>query len=558
MKRLAMAVAVWLGLAGAAVAGTSVTMDGPMTDSNAALGQAYSKNFTLNMDDHNIDYVSVQTIYSSGTYSNQTFNDGRASTFTITVVTATSLSTAAATGQFTMVSTSVASGVAGSGVVVFGTNNGNANIKITGPPGGLNYTIGGNVGLGFVSSNTASNFATAVNLSSNTSLVTATQSGTNAYVTLTCVNAGVFCNSYAVTSSSGTQVSTAAFSGGAAPVQVTIGPNVYRAVFDFAVGANTSAMATNLATAVAAASATTHVDAVAGAAVVYTSQTVTGSAGNVQFLSSNASAISTSAPTMTGGQDNACFSINGITSCANRDWFPTSAVGTTADRIYASINSSYTIVVATDNAVAGIVYATATVVGVNYAITSSSQTPLRISPFTSSSTVTGAASGTMYGGLASSYTISASTIKLPAHGYPTGLPVWLSTGTSITVSPLTLNSTYYVIPIDANNIQLSATSTGAVAGLPIVFTSSRTNTTTDSFTLNVSSTPGSGTFGFWSSNDGNLYTQYGSTYTAAFIYPSTAAFTDIGNYDYKWLQARIVVPTAGAMPISVYIHGEKR
>jgi len=80
---VAVVAAIWspLMLYGA----SSVTMDGPMTDSNAALGQATTKNFTLNADDRNIDVLAVQTTFSSGTYGSPSFNDGRASTATITV-----------------------------------------------------------------------------------------------------------------------------------------------------------------------------------------------------------------------------------------------------------------------------------------------------------------------------------------------------------------------------------------------------------------------------------------------------------------------------------------
>ena len=81
-------------------------MDGPMTDSNASLGQAYNKNFTLNTDDRNIDLLAVQVIYSSASFpSTKTFNDGRASTASLTVVSYAGLSTAPAHGAFTVTST---------------------------------------------------------------------------------------------------------------------------------------------------------------------------------------------------------------------------------------------------------------------------------------------------------------------------------------------------------------------------------------------------------------------------------------------------------------------
>jgi hypothetical protein len=564
--------------------GSTVSMDGPMTDSNAEVGVAGEvRQYLLNLDDHNIDYVSAQVVVSSGNYTQATFNDGRASTFTVTIVTPASLSTAAATGYFTAVSTTEATGVAGSAVVVFGTNNGTAIVKITGPPGGLAYYIGGNVALGYVSSNTASNFSTAVNLSSNTSLVTASQSGTNDYVTLTCMNTGTACNSYAVTSSSTAQVSTAAFSGGTNPVSVTVGGYVFRAGSEFVIGASTATMASNLAALIYASSATYGFTASTSASVgstgiMYTTATTAGKAGNLTLASSNQLAISTSGPNMTGGTDNAYLCINGTCLYANKHWYPTSSAATTADSLYAAINSSFTSVV-TSTETNGVIYTTSTAVGTGttYVTFSSSQTPMTISPYTSSSTVTGSALGAMYGGTNSSYTIRGTTIKIPSHGFPNGLKVSISSTTGNqqltystsavggTDSVLSFGSTYYVIPVDANTISLALTSTGAVAGTAVVFSSSRTPTTADVWTVYIATPVGASSYGWWESDNGVDYWKAPSTstmtftYGSSFVYPSSFTYVDFGNITAKWLKLIVAPPaTSGAIVTKTTIHGKSR
>lgn len=563
---------------------TSVTMDGPMTDSNAAVGQAYQKRFNLNLDDHNIDYGVVQVIYASGTYADSTFNDGQSAAATFTVGSFAALSTAAATGQLTMVSTTAAAGTAGSATVVFGNNTAGAQVSITGPPGGLNYEIGGTVSLGFVSSNTASNFATAVNVSSNTSGITATQSGTSAIVTLSCLNTGTFCNNYAVTSTSAAEVSTAAFSGGVNPVRVTIGGYVYRAVADFAVGASTAAMAVNLDNLISASSNTTGVDANAAATcaagncgVVYTTATTTGSAGNVTFNTSNALAISTSATTMTGGQDNAVACINNICVTANKDWYPVTSNAQTATNLASAFNTAASSLVITAAAAGSIVSATSTIVGPtgDYAIRTSTQNNLTIAPYTSSSVVTGGASGFMTGGTASSYTINTQSIRIVNHGYPTALKVSISSTTgnvglsystaSVGGTPVALGfgTTWYVIPVDANTIQLSQTSTGAVAGSAVTLVSSRALTTADVWTIHVATASGPTSYGFYESNDGTNFWSVGSSVTIAdtvsFVNPSTFTYLDFGNIDAKWLQLNVSPPSiAGAVSVKAIMHGEKR
>jgi hypothetical protein len=583
MKRLLKVLALIVGVGSIVQAGTSVTYDGPMTDSNAGLGVASSTTgYRINLDDKNIDYASVQILTSSGNYASSTFSDGRASAFTMTVVNPTALSTAAATGQLTMVSVTAAAGAVSLGTVVISSNVLGAQIHVTGPPGNQDYTVGANVAQGSGPTVMAVNLRDTINLSSSSTGIMAQVNTSSTVLTISAISSGTFGNSWSVTSTSSTAISSAAFAGGINPVTVTIGGYKYVAGSDFTIGASTAAMAQNLSQVIYNSSATTLVTSTAsfpctianGCGVVYATATVAGLAGNYALASSNALAISTSGATMTGGLDNAVFCINGTCLTANTHWYPKATVVGTAQSIYAAINSSFTIVTSTERA--GVVYTTASAVGVvgNYATFSSSSTALLLSPLVSSSAVTAVSTGIMYGGSASSYTLTGTTIKIPAHGYPTGLMVSISSTTGNkalyyssavvgTANLLTMGSTWYVIPVDANTISLALTSTGAVAGTSVYMASSQTVTTPDVWTVYIATPVGGSSYGWFQSNNATDWIQVGSTYTytngSSFVYPSSMTYVDFGNIDYKWLQLNVAPPaTSGGMVVKTYLHGEKR
>jgi hypothetical protein len=389
------------------------------------------------------------------------------------------------------------------------------------------------------------------------------------------MNTGVFCNSYAVTSSSKTQVSTAAFSGGVNPVLVTVGSYVFKAGQEFQVGASTAAMATNLAgaintamSAVVTASATSPCP---GCGVVYATAAATGSSGNYALGSSNVLAITTSGVTMSGGFDNAYFTINGTSLYANKNWYPATSVAATCTSIYQAINSSFTgVIVSSCVGATGVVTATTTAVGTasQYATFVQSTGALTLSPWTSSTTVS--ATGTMYGGTNSSFTINGTTIQIPNHGFPKGLAVWLSSAagtqmlyyssgtTGATANQFTNGTTYYIIPAGVNAVQISTLNFNGVMSPAVTITSSGSNTTTDTYTLNTVATGGTGNFGYWIGDNGSNYVQVQSTFTGTFVYPSSSTFSDLGNLNWKWLQLRVVPPPTGAMPMTATVHGEQR
>ena len=529
-------------------------------------------NTTYFIDISQVQGVSMQVNYGSTTYSSKTFGDGTQSSGTITVVTYTALSSAAATGNITIVSPTVAAGTAGSAVVVFGTNVGAARVKMVGPPGGIDVTIGGTVALGGASSATAKNFATEVDKSSYTTGVTVTHSGTNAYVTLTCIAPGTACNSFTVTSSSSAQISSAAFSGGVEPVSITVGDYVYKAGQEFAIGATSATMAFNLAAAITATESSVVVaSAVASCpnncGVVYATAAVDGAAGNRAITTSNTNAVTVSGAKMTGGKDNATLSLNGTTLTANTNFATTVSAANSATGIAAAFNAKASSLTVRCVANGAIVTATSTAVGTstNYVLTTSTNTALSIWPVTSSSVVTGAATGNLYGGTNSSYTINSANIVVNNHGFTKALAV-LYSGTPA-IGGLTNNATYYVVVVDSNRIQLATTSALAQAGTGVVLTSSSTQTSADSYTLTPSTTTGIPSFRWEVSNDLTNWTAWTTnTYNISISSVTMLTYTnggatsiwDPGLVNYKGLRLKVIGPDRGGVMLKAFVHGKGR
>lgn len=334
------------------------------------------------------------------------------------------------------------------------------------------------------------------------------------------------------------------------------------------------------------------------AGVVFTSAPIYGSIWNRFTLSSSSQAALTVATlvsssvfqsgvstatgygygTFTGGQDNQSFTINGKLFLANRDWTPIVSSAVTAFSISQAItNSSVTtgVVASTANSAGsfGLVFATSTSVGTstNYATASSSQSALTLIPFTSSSVATSGSVGVMLGGTNAAYVLNTSTITLPAGGFGTGQAVVYSTGSNITITPLIWGSTYYVInvPILSSSgvsIELAITSSGAVANIPIVLTSSQTLTTADSFTLTASTFTGTVGLQWVASNDNLHWVNYTTTpfnitvpatsvSASSYFSSGTVTNADFGHYNYGYLGLSITGPPVGAVNIQARIVG---
>ena len=522
-------------------------------------------------------YISVETIVSSDTIASQTFTDGQAATATLTVASYTGLSTATASGTFTAVSTSAAVGVQGSAAVVISSNVSGTQIAITGPPGALNLMVGGNVGQGYSSTSTAVNFATAVIASSNTSGMTASVNTSSTVVTVSCLAYGTFCNNYAVTSSSPTAISTAAFSGGTNPVTVTVGGAQFTAAVSsitanqFNVGANTTAMATNLAAQIAASSNTIGITAASAGTVVSATATVAGAAGNsFATLTSNALAISTAALTMSGGQSNAVTCINGTCLTANSSYYPATSNTVTAAAIVTAWSTQVASQTITLTSAGAIISATSTVVGTapnSYllTVTTNAITPLVL---VSSSATTGAQVGTFSGGTNAAYTLvngTGTVLTIPNHGFNTALPVLYSTGSATAITGLTNQTTYYPIYLTANTISLASSTVQAMLGNALPLTSSQTKATADTFTLAPLAITGTPSWQFVVSDDAINWVPFTTTVNniaissatySTYVATGTVNVYDLNHMDYAWFGAKVIPPTTGALNFGMKVIGK--
>ena len=527
-------------------------------------------------------FISATTQVSSDTIASRTFTDGSAATGTFTVASYTALSTAAATGQYTVLSTATLLGVAGVGVVVIGSTQADAQVAVNALNGPDLYIFGGTVAEGGASSATAANFATAVNVSSWTSGVTASQTGTNAYVTLTCINAGTACNSFSVTSSSPAEVSTAAFSGGVDPSSITFNTGVYIAGVQFQVGADTTGTARNIAAAfntyVGSNTTSNLVISTNAANIVYSTATITGTVPNGYGMTSYTSSITVSGATMTGGQNNAQACINGICVTANAATNGFAAVTSnnqTATNIAAAFNASASSQIVTAQASAAVVTATATAVGTggNYALTSSSNPALTVALFVSSNSLGGNTVGTMTNGTNAAWTLvsgTATVITISTHGFNTGLQVLYTTAKAVT--GLSTGTTYYVIYLSPNTMSLALTSTGAVAGLAINLTSSSTQTTADTYTLAPLASTGTPSFQWVVTDDpaigwtpmffnvtvatGTFTLPVSSVTLGSYTAGGQVNYWDFGHIDWPWFGINIIPPSAGAVKFGAHVIGK--
>lgn len=253
-----------------------------------------------------------------------------------------------------------------------------------------------------------------------------------------------------------------------------------------------------------------------------------------------------------------------------RDWTHSSLGQSsgTALSIATAINSNSVlnqIVVATVPVAGSVIYTTATVVGQNYALYSSSPTALKWSP-----------ANAMVGGIASNYTLGATIITSTNPFAPStqaamiALPVVYTQGASA-ISGLTNQTTYYVIPINANAFALSTTSTGAVvgagllpattsqtAGIFIALASTQTKTTGDNYTLRATTFAGTPS-GFWQvSNDGQNWATYTSSGTVTLTPSGTSNLAgDFGTINFSFIRFNLnTPPTGGALDLIIEPNGK--
>lgn len=190
------------------------------------------------------------------------------------------------------------------------------------------------------------------------------------------------------------------------------------------------------------------------------------------------------------------------------------------------------------------VYSTSTAVGLRTLYYLFSSSPSTIST-----------SGPNYrGGLDSA--ISGSVISLPSHGLTTGQAVLYSTGSGVTVQPLTNQTTYYVIAVDANHVELSTTAAQSLAGTFITLLSPSI-TGPHSFTVTPLALSGVLTLTWQASNDSTNWSNLNLTQLSfSTPFATENLIWDFGAINFKYIRAQVTGPTNGAANFTLSGYGK--
>lgn len=239
----------------------------------------------------------------------------------------------------------------------------------------------------------------------------------------------------------------------------------------------------------------------------------------------------------------ASIRINGVTLTQGVHWSTGSSVTLIALSISSAIvNSASLTNVVTSTYVAGVIYATAAVVGSNQYSVGSSTIGLswQLPYFT--------------GGKESDIDLTANTIAKTSHGLTTGTQVLFSTAGANTVTGLTNQTTYYAIRLNENSYQLATTSTTAVAGTAIDLTAVAGSSTFGIVPAPLSLLANNG-FYWQASNDGTNF----ATLSVSSVTYAAAGNTiwDFAANNYKKLRVNFTAPTRGAINLAIKMNGRK-
>lgn len=507
---------------------------------------AYNKTFTVDLNDPKGDHtgpadtISFQAVCSSTTPSAQTFTDGLPSTGSITVSALTHLSSASATDQVTVadMATLIPTAAHDSLTVVSTSGLTGLEIKFN----RIRLTNGTN----FTSVNTTTGTAEAIKVALNALPgLAASRSGAVVYATATAV--GVQGNAYTLSSSTPSAVSIASanFTGGQNHqlfnATLTIGRHVLHANREWRITSTSSGTAVNIAAAITLLS---EFDATAdtNTSVIYATVTARGAAGNAYGFTASTAALTVSSAAFTGGRDAGTVNVNGIPLVNGTDWTAGGTNALTAKAISDAImaNSRLSAVLSSTWTVQGVVYATSTTVGTN------------AFPLSTNTADLVASAPAFQGGTATQYAPGRGDITIPAHGFSLALPVLFSTNSAVSVSPLVNQTTYYMIPTDANTVYVASTSALAVTGHYLVLTSS-TSGGPHTWTFRPLTYSGTPSMKWEASNDDVNFNDVAvSSYT--YSTPSSTPVStvwDFGTVNYRFLRLNVKGPTAGGLHLQV-------
>lgn len=322
------------------------------------------------------------------------------------------------------------------------------------------------------------------------------------------------------------------------------------------VGKEWTAVATATGTCInlaAAIDASALFDAVCVSTVVFSTAAYNGVVPNAwTAVTSAPTVISTSAPTFTGGLEDARLYMNGVSLIQGIDWLVGTTSSATAKAISdaAMARSGISSVIVTTWTPAGIVFATATLVGVNaYSLYTSTSGALRLNGSATANT------DTFLNGLASDISTS-SVFTKNKHLLTLGLPALLTVPTGTAPQNLITGTTYFIVPTDANNFKLATTKALAVAGTTLTvstFTGSGSITLTP---LAIATVANNG-FKLQVSNDNTNWADLAVSSVTLTSSSSSTTFWDLGTPAYRWIRALFLGPTSGGYAVTITANGRQ-
>jgi hypothetical protein len=164
--------------------------------------------------------------------------------------------------------------------------------------------------------------------------------------------------------------------------------------------------------------------------------------------------------------------------------------------------------------------------------------------------------GNMSTGVAATFSAATDKITLLAHGLTTGVPVLYSGAPAI--SGLTTGTTYFVINIDADTIQLATTSAKAILGDPVGITGQLVGATAHTYTLAPLAISGTPSFKWSYSNDGETFLNASAAGVSMGTYIAGGTHTayDFNDFNYGFLALDVIAPTQGGILIKAVLNAK--
>lgn len=314
---------------------------------------------------------------------------------------------------------------------------------------------------------------------------------------------------------------------------------------DWATRDTSSGTAASLASAL---SAVSYLSVSRVGSVVYATTTVTGANYNsLNLVSSTPTALTVATPFFTGGLDDARVRINGLMLTQGQQWTASVSSATTATSLASAVNTALgSVLQATANSPSsGIVALKSKLNGAlyNYSLVSSIPSALAVS------------GANMTGGNTPADVLGSAVLSIPSHGMSLALPV-LYSGSPV-IGGLSSQTTYYVIPVTANSLELASSKSNALLGIGITVVSTNTQTSKNTYSLTPLSITGNPSFKWQVSNDGSNWNDLAVSSVTVSSYSNPAA-TTIWSFGYigtRYLRLSVVAPTTGGLSLNVGVIG---